>query len=153
MMCLAIENGYGMHTKDLEKAELSLALKQFFIAQTPYKITVGLNKIAIILLYLRIFITRSFRIAAAFVALPIVALWTIATVGATIGQCVPIQGAWDKSTKATCINSDVFWVAYAVGNIITDVMVLVLPIPSILSLKLNVRDKVLLCAIFLLGSL
>jgi hypothetical protein len=152
MMCLAIENGYGMHVADLKKAELRLALKQFFIAQTPYKITVGLNKVAIILLYLRIFISRNFR-AAAFVVLFIVASWTIAAVGATIGQCVPIRGAWDKTADATCINSDVFWVAYAVGNIITDIMVLALPIPSILYLKLNVRDKVLLCGIFLLGGL
>jgi len=152
MMCLAVEHGYGMHGADLEKPELSLALKYFFIAQAPYKITVGLNKIAIVLLYLRIFISRSFRITA-FTVLFIVAAWTIATVGATIGQCVPIQGAWNKTTKATCINSDVFWVAYAVGNIITDAIVLVLPIPSVLSLKLNRRDKVLLCGIFLLGGL
>ncbi|OIW24705.1 integral membrane protein [Coniochaeta ligniaria NRRL 30616] len=151
MMCLAIENGYGMHVADLKKAELRLALKQFFIAQTPYKITVGLNKVATILLYLRIFISRSFRMAA-FLVLFVVVSWTVATVGATIGQCVPIQGAWDKTTKATCIDSDVFWIAYAVGNIITDVMVLALPIPSILSLKLNMRDKVLLCGIFLLGG-
>ncbi|KAB5566123.1 integral membrane protein [Coniochaeta sp. 2T2.1] len=151
MMCLAIENGYGMHKADLTKAELSLCLKQFFVAQTPYKITVGLNKVAIILLYLRIFISKPFRITA-YAALFIVSAWTIATVGATIGQCVPISGAWDKTVKAQCINNDRFWVAYAVGNIITDVMVLVLPIPSILALKLNKRDKVLLCGIFLLGG-
>jgi hypothetical protein len=153
MMCLAIENGYGMHKKDLKPAELQLALKQFFVAQSPYKITVGLNKVAIILLYLRIFITPSFRIAAGYVVLPIIVGWTIASVGATIGQCVPIQGAWNKNLNAKCIDSDVFWVAYAVGNIITDVMVLALPIPSILSLKLRPRDKVLLCGIFLLGGL
>jgi hypothetical protein len=152
MMCLAIENGYGMHKADLKKAELSLALKQFFIAQTPYKVTVGLNKIAIVLLYQRIFISRGFRMAA-WTAMFILAGWTVATVGATIGQCNPIQGAWDKNIKASCINSDIFWVVYAVGNILTDVMVLALPIPSILSLKLNVRDKVLLCGIFLLGGL
>jgi rhodopsin domain-containing protein len=152
MMCLAIENGYGMHKADLKKSELTLALKYFFIAQTPYKITVGLNKVAIILLYLRIFISKNFRIAA-YVVLFILTAWTIGTVGATIGQCVPIQAAWDKNVKAQCINSDRFWVAYAVGNILTDVLVLALPIPSILSLKLNMRDKVLLCGIFLLGGL
>ena len=79
--------------------------------------------------------------------------WTVATVGATIGQCIPISGSWDKTVKAQCINNDRFWVAYGIGNIITDVMVLVLPIPSILALKLNRRDKVLLCGIFLLGGL
>lgn len=151
-MCLAVENGYGMHNKDLTKHELRLAQKQFFIAQTPYQMTVGLNKVAIILLYLRIFITSRFRIAA-FLVLFIVVSWTIATVGATFGQCVPVRGAWDKSIKANCINYDVFWVPYAVGNIITDCMVLALPIPSILALEMNRRDKVLFCGIFLLGGL
>lgn len=141
-----------MHKADLEGAEVALALKWFFLCQTPYKVTVGLNKAAIILLYLRIFISRSFR-TAAFVAMFVIAGWTIGTVGATIGQCIPIQAAWDKNIKASCIDTDVFWIAYAVGNVVTDAMVLALPIPSILSLKLNRRDKVLLCGIFLLGGL
>ncbi|OAA58118.1 integral membrane protein [Niveomyces insectorum RCEF 264] len=151
MMCLAIEHGYGMHRVDIPVPLLQVTLEQFFIAQTPYKVVVGLNKVATILLYLRIFTTRTFRMAA-YVVLFIVTAWTVATIGATIGQCVPIEGAWNKKVKATCIDSNVFWVAYAVGNIITDVMVLALPIPPVLALKLNTRSKVMLCGIFLLGG-
>ncbi|KAL7932572.1 putative PTH11-typeG-protein-coupled receptor [Trichoderma chlorosporum] len=148
---LAIENGYGMHTADLTVVELDTALRWFFIAQTPYKVTVCLNKVAAILLYQRIFVTKKFRIAS-YTVMGVVVAWSIGGVGATIFQCVPIAGAWDKSVKATCINSDVFWVAYAVMNILTDVMVLALPIVPIMQLQLSSRTKVMLCAIFLMGG-
>ncbi|KAM0326959.1 hypothetical protein ACHAQA_006080 [Verticillium albo-atrum] len=150
-MQLAIENGYGMHKVDLSKPELRYALKLFFIAQTPYKVTVCLNKVAAILLYLRIFVGQRFR-TAAFIVMGIIVAWSIGGVGATIWQCVPIRGAWDKSVDAQCIDSSKFWIAYAVMNILTDVMVLALPIPSILGLQLGKRDKILLCGIFLLGG-
>lgn len=151
-MQLAIENGYGMHKADLETDQLRLALKLFFFAQTPYKISVCLNKVAAILFCLRIFISQNFRIAA-FIVMGIIIAWSIGGVGATIWQCVPIAGAWNKSLGARCINSDRFWVAYAVMNVLTDIMVLVLPIPSVLQLQLKLREKLLLCGIFLMGGL
>jgi 1-acylglycerone phosphate reductase len=141
-----------MHKADLSKNDLETALRLFFIAQTPYKITVCLNKVSIILLYLRIFVSKSFRIAA-FVVMGIVVAWSIGGVAATIFQCVPIQGSWDKKIEAKCIDKGMFWIAYAVMNILTDVMVLALPIRPILMLKLSLRDRLLLCGIFLLGLL
>lgn len=141
-----------MHKADLTVVELNTALRWFFIAQTPYKVTVCLNKVATILLYQRIFVTKKFQIAS-YIVMGVVVSWSIGGVGATIFQCVPIAGAWDKSVKATCINSDIFWVAYAVMNILTDVMVLALPIAPIMQLQLSPRSKVMLCAIFLMGGL
>ncbi|CAM1503312.1 Fc.00g080880.m01.CDS01 [Cosmosporella sp. VM-42] len=150
-MQIAIEHGYGMHKSDLEPSEFELALKWFFIAQTPYKATVCLNKVAAILLYLRLFVTQSFRIAC-FVVMGIIVASSIGGIGATIWQCVPIEGAWNKNVDATCIDSNKFWMAYAIMNILTDVMVLALPIPPILRLQMSRRDKSLLCGIFLLGG-
>lgn len=151
-MQLAISHGYGMHKADLSKDELHMALKLFFIAQTPYKVTVCLNKVATILLYLRLFSSPRFRV----VALTIMGLIVAASIGsicATIFQCIPVAGAWNHSIKSRCINSGQFWVAYAVMNILTDVMVLVLPIPMIQKLTLGKRDKTMLYGLFLLGGL
>ncbi|KAK5108107.1 hypothetical protein LTR62_008761 [Meristemomyces frigidus] len=41
--------------------------------------------------------------------------------------------------------------AYAIINILTDAIVIALPIPEVLQLKLNTRQKVMLCGVFLLG--
>lgn len=141
-----------MHQADLSKDELHMALKLNFIAQTPYKVTVCLNKVATLLLYLRLFSSPRFRV----VALTITGLIVAASIGsicATIFQCVPVAGAWDRSIKSRCINSGQFWVANAVMNILTDVLVLLLPIPMIQKLKLGKRDKTMLYGLFLLGGL
>ena len=151
-MQLAVQNGYGMHKADLTSDQIHIVLRDFFIAQSPYKATVCLNKVSTVLLYLRIFISRGFRIAA-FTVLGIVVAWSIGGICATIWQCVPIRGAWDIKAHARCIDSGKFWIAYAVMNVLTDVMVLALPIPSILKLQLSRREKVLLCCLFLLGGL
>ncbi|RMJ20117.1 hypothetical protein CDV36_000183 [Fusarium kuroshium] len=150
-MQLAIQNGYGMHKADLTKPELGMALKMFFIAQTPYKVTVCLNKVAAILLYLRLFPTKTFRMAS-FVVMGIIVSWSIGGVCATIWQCIPIEGAWNKAIDAKCIDSNKFWIAYAVMNILTDIMVLTLPIGPIMRLQMNMRERLMLCGVFLLGG-
>ena len=141
-----------MHKYDLEKPELRMALKMFFIAQTPYKATVCLNKVVAILLDLRLFVTRSFHVWA-YIVIGIVVEYGIGDIGATIWQCVPDAGARNKSINATCIDSNKFWMAYDTLNLATDVMVLALPIIPIIRLQTNLREKILLGRIFLVGSL
>ncbi|KAJ3498114.1 hypothetical protein NLG97_g1375 [Lecanicillium saksenae] len=136
---------------DLSKEELHTTLKYFFIAQAPYKVTICLNKVATILLYLRIFSSPRFRVAA-FTIMGVVIAAGIGSIFATIFQCVPVAGAWNHSIKAQCIDSGQFWVAYAVMNVLTDFMVLVLPMPMVRGLKFGKRDKVMLYGLFLLGS-
>ena len=111
-----------------------------------------LNKVSVVLLYKRIFVTKAFQ-TQCWIAISIVISWTIASLAATIFQCSPIEGAWNTTVHPTCINTSNFWMDYAVINILTDAVVLSLPIPEVLRLNLNVRQKITLCAVFLLGSL
>ena len=142
-----------MHKADLTKHALQTCLKFFWIAQTPYKIVVALNKTSVILLYMRIFISQRFRWLC-YGALAIVISSGIATVFATVFQCVPIEKSWNKTIeRGTCIDSSSFWLANAVLNISTDVIVLALPIREVAKLQLKCRDKILLHSLFLLGGL
>jgi hypothetical protein len=150
---LAVVHGYGKHKVDLTKHELQTCLKFFWVAQTPYKIVVALNKISVIFLYMRIFIGQRFRWLC-YGALAIVVSSGIATVFATVFQCVPIEKSWNKNIQhGTCIDSSSFWLANAVLNISTDVIVLALPIREVAKLQLRLRDKVMLHSLFLLGGL
>ncbi|KAI9901072.1 hypothetical protein N3K66_002889 [Trichothecium roseum] len=152
LMQMAVGSGYGVREADLEKTDLRRALRYFFFAQTPYKVTVGLNKLAAVALYLRIFPSAGFRLWSLGAAALVVA-WSVASVGATVFQCVPIRAAWDRSAAegATCIDSASFWVAYAVMNVLTDVLVLVLPIPPLVKLQMGWRSKVMLLIAFGFG--
>ena len=148
----SIEYGYGAHIKQLSNADRDMALKLFYIAQTPYKVTICCNKVAVMIFYLRIFPTRSFRIAC-FAVMAIIVGWSLGAVSATIFQCIPIAASWNKDMAGNCVDSDATWISYAVINILTDVMVLALPIPLVLRLHFSLRNRLLLCGIFLLGCL
>ncbi|KAK5118770.1 hypothetical protein LTR85_007976 [Meristemomyces frigidus] len=148
----AVVHGYGEHKADLTPTQLHTALRWFFIEQTQYKMVICLNKVAVVLLYKRIFVTKTFQLVC-WVVLGIVISWTVASIAATIFQCTPVPAAWDsKIPGSTCINTTSFWMAYAIINILTDVLVLALPIPEIFRLHLNLRQRVGLCGVFLLGG-
>ncbi|KAI4118361.1 MAG: hypothetical protein LQ345_001582 [Seirophora villosa] len=136
---LAVVNGYGRRKASLEKSELSNALMYFYVAQVVYKVVVGFNKISILMLYLRIFISKFFRLAC-YINLGIVVAFTIGSTIATVLQCVPIAASWDKTIDATCTNKAVFWYAFAVINILTDAIILFLPVREILRLHLDRRN-------------
>lgn len=103
------------------------------------------------MLYLRIFTSKSFRLAC-HINLGIVAGLTIGATMATILQCIPIRASWDRSIDATCTNSAAFWYAFAVTNIITDAIILFLPVREVLHLHLDRREKYGLLALFSLGA-
>ena len=152
MIQLAVVHGYGMHIDDLTGSQLGNALMFFWIAQTPYKIVVGLNKVSVIWFSKRIFTTPRFQTACWCVLFVIIG-WSLGGLGATVFQCVPAEGAWNPNVEATCIDKDAFWIAYASGNAITDAIVLILPLPMVFQLQLKMRDKIMLSGIFLLGGL
>ncbi|CBX99396.1 hypothetical protein LEMA_P086350.1 [Plenodomus lingam JN3] len=149
---LAIVNGYGKRKQDLTIEELRTCLKYFWVAQTPYKIVVCLNKTSVLLLYKRIFITRHFQWLC-ISALVIIIGSGVASTLAAILQCIPIQRSWDKSIEGTCIDNSKFWLANAVLNISTDVLVLALPVREIYKLHLKAQEKVMVYCLFLLGGI
>ena len=77
----------------------------------------------------------------------------IATVFATLLQCMPIQGVWDMNITAVCDNQLAASVGTGIANVVTDVIVLTLPIPLVWNLKLRRLTRGILVGIFGLGFL
>ena len=131
----------------------SMSLFQlFYVAQIFYKITINLTKTSILLLYLRIFIQRWFRICS-YTLMGFILAYMVATVCASIWQCNPIAGAWDKSTHPECISLTNNWYANAGFSIATDVLILCLPMQPIWASKLPINQKRALMLVFALGGL
>lgn len=113
----------------------------------------GFTKASIVLLYLRIFITKIFRVIAKIYLVVIVA-WSIAAVLVTIFQCVPVSASWNKSIKnKTCVDKNQWWYAFASLNTATDCLIVLLPIRPILQLQLPKREKIGLFCVFGVGAL
>ncbi|EEQ34991.1 uncharacterized protein MCYG_07810 [Microsporum canis CBS 113480] len=122
------------------------------IAQVLYKLVICLAKVSILLLYLRIFYVHQYfrRICICLIVFTICS--GIAFIPPTIWQCSPVAAYWDRSIPHTCLSSFPNWLSYAIINITTDVILLILPVQQILRLQLTKRDKIALILVFLLGS-
>ncbi|PLB50436.1 hypothetical protein P170DRAFT_381115, partial [Aspergillus steynii IBT 23096] len=144
---------FGKHEDDVSKELLIRTLKLYFIAQILYKINIGLSKISILLLYLRLFIQRWFVITC-WTWIVIITAFTLSTVVSSIFQCSPVQYAFDKSSpdQGSCINLTAFWYANAAFNIFSDLALVALPVPVISRLQLPLRLKLILCCIFAVGA-
>ncbi|KAI1312138.1 hypothetical protein F5Y03DRAFT_265299 [Xylaria venustula] len=72
---------------------------------------------------------------------------------ATVLQCVPINKTWETSLKGTCIDKRVLFTVSASFNILTDMLMLALPLRIFINLKIPRRTKIALMFVFLLGFL
>lgn len=81
-------------------------------------------------------------------------LWWITCQSIVIFECAPIHYFWHrKPVTGHCLNVQTFFQDQAIPNIITDLVVLLLPLPLIWTLKLPIEQKAALSGVFLLGSL
>lgn len=63
--------------------------------------------------------------------------------------CSPISAMWDPYVTGTCLNANILYMAIAIANIASDVMLFILPIRTVIRLKMGKVQKS--GAIFLFG--
>ncbi|PTB63167.1 hypothetical protein BBK36DRAFT_7775 [Trichoderma citrinoviride] len=143
-------NGFGLHSGEINQDHKVLAFKWFFAAQILYKVATCLTKTSLGMLYLRIFPGRKFRIAVISV-MAITVAYTLAAVLLTVFACKPIEKSWRKTLPGVCVNSISIWYSTSVLNIVTDMLIIGLPVNEIRRLQLPLARKLLFCALFSLG--
>jgi hypothetical protein len=72
-----------------------------------------------------------------------------------IFACKPLAASWDPMLLPTaiCVNRGAIYIATAVMGIVTDVMLMAIPIPTIWGLQMPTKQKIGLTAIFAVGSM
>ncbi|KAI8626554.1 hypothetical protein F5Y19DRAFT_220073 [Xylariaceae sp. FL1651] len=78
--------------------------------------------------------------------------WCLGQFLAVVFVCIPVQGFWDASINAKCQNQLVGVYLNAVGTLVTDFIILLLPIPAIWKLNLPRTQKWALLGIFGIGG-
>jgi hypothetical protein len=110
-----------------------------------YAPSVALPKLAILYLYLRIFQTKPYRYASYIIASVLIMTWIIAWIIQGV-FCTPVRYFWDKSiTDGHCMNFNkqevIFrWISFP--NIVTDVAMLILPLPVLWKLHTSRNQKI-----------
>lgn len=110
------------------------------------------TKTSILILYLRIAkeTQKLFRIAS-YVTLAVVNIAGVVLTFLNAFQCNPPNAAYTSNTPGTCISIVTLYLCSAPVNIITDLAILVLPIPVLTGIRLPRRQKTILVLTFALG--
>ncbi|KAH7008820.1 hypothetical protein EDB80DRAFT_717523 [Ilyonectria destructans] len=143
-------NGLGAHQSTLSEEELTEYLKIFYWSILTYNIALAAIKMTFLLQYYRAMTTHKLK-KAYIAALVVVGLWSLSQIFLQAFTCTPVKAFWDKTVSGSCIPSNPTWYINAAGNIVTDVLILILPLPIILKLKLGRRQKYILMSILCLG--
>lgn len=84
----------------------------------------------------------------------VVACYTITIAGLLLFSCRPIHASWNPYSFGTgdCIDTAVLYIAIAVANIVSDVLIFIIPIPTIVKLKMPLAHKIGAGIMFGIGS-
>jgi len=115
-------------------------------------VSITATKVSILFLYHRIFPSRAFAKYLQGVG-AFVAAFTIAGVLTNIFACVPMKALWEPGIDAKCINLHASLTALSTIDILTDVLILCLPLNMVWRLQMSTKNKWQVTGMFLVGSL
>lgn len=145
--------GVGLHIQRVVKEspeKVAVQGKFMFAFPLIYFAAVVPPKMAIIYLYLSVFTQKPFRIVCYVVAGIMTGNW-IGTTVASFCSCQPLSFYWTQKGRCFDINSFFRWGGFS--NIVTDVILMILPMPVVWELHASTRLKMGILITFLLGSL
>ncbi|KAL8888282.1 MAG: hypothetical protein Q9215_004262 [Flavoplaca cf. flavocitrina] len=134
-------------------------IQLMYAVELTYTVLITTTKFSILLFYRRVFMNQasSQRFRIVWYAITIwTFLWGISTFFAAAFQCSPASFYWTKytrKTQGTCIDLTLLLLVTASTNIVTDVALLILPMPLVWKLNIERPQKFAVSGIFLLGGL
>ncbi|EAL84358.1 hypothetical protein KXW98_008582 [Aspergillus fumigatus] len=142
--------GMRKHVTEIPPENLVAMLKMLIVYQVVYYNAMVLAKLSYLFFYLRIFVTKGFRIAAWVCMGCACAYWT-GSMLQIFFICQPFQKNWNPTLPGHCASQNVAFSTIGAFNLITDVMIMVLPLHFIWKLQMSTATKLALYGIFGLG--
>ncbi|KAI1497851.1 hypothetical protein F5X99DRAFT_395377 [Biscogniauxia marginata] len=149
-----VDSGLGSHIYNLDlPGALVDFTRDFWFSLLFFNITLFFVKMTFLFQYYRV-VAQVPKLRIVYIAsMILVGGWSIAQVMIISFICMPIEGFWDPKVDAKCLNSQSIQDLNAIGNIVTNFMVLILPLPVLLRLSLPPAQKWALVGVFSLGFL
>ncbi|KAF5622289.1 integral membrane protein [Fusarium sp. NRRL 52700] len=144
----------GVHAWEMPVDSNTQANLLVMCTTLTYIPTTILSKLTLCFFYYRLSPSRWYQYSVYFTGFlcsaSLVGIWF-----SVLFACKPIAAGWDvrMSVGATCINRPPIYITQAAFGCITDVMLLVLPIPTVIGLQMSTRQKLGLVGLFAIGSI
>ncbi|KAH7176119.1 hypothetical protein EDB81DRAFT_771947 [Dactylonectria macrodidyma] len=155
------KHGLGRHIWASPPEAMKVWEMGLFMAEFTYTLSLVFIKWSILAFYWRIFSTEFMIRMPIWILFGMVCAWGIAVILVAIYKCLPIYAVWERfdpvnpmpASDYTC-GVDVYdsFVGNAIPNIITDVFLILLPLPYIWKMScLRWAQKVAITGIFIVG--
>jgi hypothetical protein len=143
------------HAVEVTSATL-IVFQTLYAGQLSQIFAIGPTKISVLLFYRRIFSGKLFHLVT-WMLIGLVVGWMIAFFFANLLECVPISEAFVNAPglagNPKCINAIPMYLSQVYSDVVLDVLILIIPMPLVWKLKLPLRQKLAVFAIFLLGGM
>jgi len=149
---LEVKNGMGRHIASLTPVELVACFKALYASIILYNLALTMVKLSILVLYLRLCVTKLPR-TLCYALLAFVVAYSIETFFAGIFTCTPVAFFWNSKIKGgKCLNKTDAYYANAAINIFTDVALLLLPAMILKHLTLPRVQKLVVMLMLAFGG-
>ncbi|CAP95479.1 Pc21g05820 [Penicillium rubens Wisconsin 54-1255] len=145
--------GLGLPLKLRPPPNYSTYTKINYAGRPFYQIGIAGFKASLCLSYLRLISGTSKRLYRVVIWVVIAAstLGHIAGALSLLFNCTPVRRSWNPHVPGTCLPVGGLFYGLAIYTIITDVTIIVLPIPLLLGLNIKTAQKAGVVCLFLLG--
>ncbi|GLB18659.1 hypothetical protein AtubIFM61612_008556 [Aspergillus tubingensis] len=151
----ADRHGIGVHQWEVDPHDLSDFAKLINASQVLYGPLIFLTKLSIFLLYLRVFAPSPKCNQWWFIQIlmGLNFFFYLADTIVKIFECTPRARIWDKTVPGRCIDAVIPVLVTSIVNVVSDIMMLLMPIRCVWRLQITLRKKVGITAIFAAGLL
>ncbi|KAK8139407.1 hypothetical protein PG984_002787 [Apiospora sp. TS-2023a] len=142
----------GTHAYELELPRFMKFLFDFYPMPIIYPLCCMFAKMSLMYFYTRLNPSRLYQ-AAAWFGLFFVFGSNIGLAFATAFPCKPLELSWNPLILGTCIDRPATYKATAIIGLLSDVYLILLPVPTVVGLQMPWQQKAGLCAMFAVGIL
>ncbi|KAH9999737.1 hypothetical protein F4779DRAFT_605203 [Xylariaceae sp. FL0662B] len=148
---MVLSGGMGYHLDELQDWHIVRLMQALYAHQFLYATSLGLVKISIVLMFMRMFFGRRFHVAALGVMSFSIA-WMILAMIIELLICHPINMAWDSNVLGDkCGDRVSASLSVGIIDIINELFIIMLPIPMVWKMQTEKRYLVAIVCIYAIG--
>ncbi|KAJ5466908.1 hypothetical protein N7475_004660 [Penicillium sp. IBT 31633x] len=144
--------GFGRHVWCTTLEDMVVMKKTLFAYLIIYLAELLFIKCSILMFYRRIFGMNWMISACLFIAYS----WAIGSMIAALCACHPVSYFWNEAIDPQSgwyrYNFYYYYIGNAAANVVTDVLILLIPIPIVWKLHMRTTQKIGVCGVLLLGG-
>ncbi|KAJ6262489.1 hypothetical protein Dda_3299 [Drechslerella dactyloides] len=147
--------GLGKDMWNIPWTRMTSVLEFFIATELIYFVSICFCKLTILAFYLR-FIVSMNKIQRFFIRASIAAviIYNIVTILILLFACRPVRALWNFDyDRSKCRNTDAIFFVNAALNTVTDLAILVIPLPMLWTIQMRTSKKIGLIALFITGGL